>query len=78
MSNGQSAKGGPRGGGSSFAKLRALCAMKQNGVDVASDFLLIWLTGTEGDCPGNCDDPGALPVPTRANPGIRQNDGDLS
>ncbi len=33
----------------SFAKLRALCAMKQNGVDVASDFLLhLAGTGTRG------------------------------
>jgi indolepyruvate ferredoxin oxidoreductase alpha subunit len=46
----------------SFAGLRSLCAMKQNGVNVASDFLLhLALSGTRGGLvliP--CDDPGAL------------------
>ena len=46
----------------SFAGLRALCVMKQNGVNVASDFLL-HVSGT--GCRGGfvlvaCDDPGAL------------------
>lgn len=46
----------------SFAGLRALCAMKQNGVNVASDFLLhLSLTGTRGGMVlVPCDDPGAL------------------
>jgi indolepyruvate ferredoxin oxidoreductase alpha subunit len=46
----------------SFAKLRALCAMKQNGVDVASDFLLhLAGPGTRGGIVlVACDDPGAL------------------
>jgi indolepyruvate ferredoxin oxidoreductase alpha subunit len=46
----------------SFAGLRSLVAMKQNGVNVASDFLLhLGLSGTRGGMvliP--CDDPGAL------------------
>jgi indolepyruvate ferredoxin oxidoreductase alpha subunit len=46
----------------SLAGLRSLCAMKQNGVNVASDFLLhLALSGTRGGMviiP--CDDPGAL------------------
>ena len=46
----------------SFAGLRSLCAMKQNGVNVASDFLLhLAGSGTRGGIvliP--CDDPGAL------------------
>jgi indolepyruvate ferredoxin oxidoreductase alpha subunit len=46
----------------SFAGLRSLVAMKQNGVNVASDFLLhLALSGTRGGMvliP--CDDPGAL------------------
>jgi len=46
----------------SFAGLRSLCPMKQNGVNVASDFLLhLAASGTRGGMilvP--CDDPGAL------------------
>lgn len=46
----------------SFAGLRSMCVMKQNGVNVASDFLLhLVLSGTRGGMiliP--CDDPGAL------------------
>ena len=46
----------------SFAGLRSLCVMKQNGVNVASDFLLhLAYSGTRGGMvllP--CDDPGAL------------------
>ena len=46
----------------SFANLRAICAMKQNGVNVASDFLLhLAGTGTRGGLVlVACDDPGAL------------------
>ncbi|HOJ51358.1 MAG TPA: thiamine pyrophosphate-dependent enzyme [Syntrophales bacterium] len=46
----------------SFAGLRALCAMKQNGVNVASDFLLhLVYSGTRGGIIlVSCDDPGAL------------------
>ena len=46
----------------SFAGLRALCAMKQNGVNVASDFLLhLAGSGTRGALVlVSCDDPGAL------------------
>ena len=46
----------------SFAGLRALCVMKQNGVNVASDFLLhLVITGTRGGMVlVACDDPGAL------------------
>ena len=46
----------------SFAKLRALCAMKQNGMNVASDFLLhLAGSGTRGGIVlVACDDPGAL------------------
>jgi indolepyruvate ferredoxin oxidoreductase alpha subunit len=46
----------------SFAGLRSLCAMKQNGVNVASDFLLhLALSGTRGGMViVPCDDPGAL------------------
>ena len=46
----------------SFANLRSLCAMKQNGVNVASDFLLhLGLSGTRGGMVlVTCDDPGAL------------------
>jgi indolepyruvate ferredoxin oxidoreductase alpha subunit len=46
----------------SFAKLRALCAMKQNGVNVASDFLLhLAGSGTRGGLVlVSCEDPGAL------------------
>ncbi len=46
----------------SFAKLRSLCAMKQNGVNVASDFLLhLTAAGTRGGMVlVTCDDPGAL------------------
>ena len=46
----------------SFAKLRSLCAMKQNGLYVASDFLIhLALSGTRGGMIlVACDDPGAL------------------
>jgi indolepyruvate ferredoxin oxidoreductase, alpha subunit len=46
----------------SFAGLRSLCAMKQNGVNVASDFLLhLGESGTRGGMVlVFCDDPGAL------------------
>jgi indolepyruvate ferredoxin oxidoreductase, alpha subunit len=46
----------------SFAGLRALCVMKQNGVNVASDFLLhLTGSGTRGGMVlVSCDDPGAL------------------
>ncbi|TFG37085.1 MAG: indolepyruvate ferredoxin oxidoreductase, partial [Syntrophobacterales bacterium] len=46
----------------SFAGLRSLCAMKQNGVNVASDFLLhLASSGTRGGMLlVACDDPGAL------------------
>ena len=46
----------------SFAKLRALCPMKQNGVNVASDFLLhLAGSGVRGGLVlVACDDPGAL------------------
>ncbi len=46
----------------SFAGLRSLCAMKQNGVNVASDFLLhLAASGTRaGLVLVPCDDPGAL------------------
>ena len=46
----------------SFAGLRSLCVMKQNGVNVASDFLLhLAATGTRGGMVVvPCDDPGAL------------------
>lgn len=46
----------------SFAGLRSLCAMKQNGVNVASDFLLhLALSGTKGGIVlVSCDDPGAF------------------
>lgn len=46
----------------SFAGLRSLCALKQNGVNVASDFLLhLSLSGTRGGMVLiSCDDPGAL------------------
>ncbi|MCX5916221.1 MAG: thiamine pyrophosphate-dependent enzyme [Deltaproteobacteria bacterium] len=46
----------------SFANLRALCAMKQNGVNVASDFLLhLAGSGTRGGLVlVSCEDPGAL------------------
>lgn len=45
----------------SFAGLRSVCAMKQNGVNVASDFLLhLSLSGTRGGIVLiSCDDPGA-------------------
>src|SRR4030042_7185482 len=45
-----------------IAGLRSLCAMKQNGVNVASDFLLhAALSGTRGGMVlVHCDDPGAL------------------
>ncbi|MBN2160215.1 MAG: indolepyruvate ferredoxin oxidoreductase [Spirochaetes bacterium] len=46
----------------SIAGLRAICAMKQNGVNVASDFLLhVALSGTRGGLVlVHCEDPGAL------------------
>jgi len=46
----------------SFAGLRSLCVMKQNGVNVASDFLLhLAGSGTRGGMIlVTCDDPGAL------------------
>ena len=46
----------------SFAGLRSLCVMKQNGVNVASDFLLhLTGSGTRGGMIlVSCDDPGAL------------------
>jgi indolepyruvate ferredoxin oxidoreductase alpha subunit len=46
----------------SLANLRALCVMKQNGVNVASDFLLhLAIGGTRaGMVLVSCDDPGAL------------------
>jgi len=46
----------------SFAGLRAMCVMKQNGVNVGSDFLLhLAITGTRGGMVlVACDDPGAL------------------
>jgi indolepyruvate ferredoxin oxidoreductase alpha subunit len=46
----------------SFAGLRSLCVMKQNGVNVGSDFLLhLAITGTRaGMVVVPCDDPGAL------------------
>ena len=46
----------------SFAGLRSLCVMKQNGVNVGSDFLLhLAITGTRGGMVlVACDDPGAL------------------
>ena len=46
----------------SFAGLRSLCVMKQNGVNVASDFLLhLGGSGTRGGLVlVTCDDPGAL------------------
>lgn len=46
----------------SFAGLRSMCVMKQNGVNVASDFLLhLASSGTRGGMLlVTCDDPGAL------------------
>jgi len=46
----------------SFAGLRSMCVMKQNGVNVASDFLLhLALSGTRGGMVlVPCDDPGAI------------------
>ena len=46
----------------SFARLRAICPMKQNGVNVASDFLLhLAGSGVRGGLVlVSCDDPGAL------------------
>ena len=46
----------------SFAGLKSLCVMKQNGVNVGSDFLLhLALTGIRGGMVlVHCDDPGAL------------------
>jgi len=49
-------------GAGSFAGLRTMAVMKQNGVNVGSDFLLhLALTGTRGGMVlVHCDDPGAL------------------
>lgn len=49
----------------SFAGLRSICPMKQNGVNVASDFLLhLAGPGTRGGIVlVSCDDPGALSSP---------------
>ena len=46
----------------SFAGLRSICVMKQNGVNVASDFLLhLTASGTRGGLVlVSCEDPGAL------------------
>ena len=46
----------------SFAGLRSMCVMKQNGINVASDFLLhLASSGTRGGMLlVSCDDPGAL------------------
>ncbi|MEE9613298.1 MAG: thiamine pyrophosphate-dependent enzyme [Desulfatiglandales bacterium] len=46
----------------SFAKLRSMCVMKQNGVNVGSDFLLhLALSGTRGGMVVvPCEDPGAI------------------
>jgi indolepyruvate ferredoxin oxidoreductase alpha subunit len=46
----------------SFAGLRSMCVMKQNGINVGSDFLLhLAITGTRGGMVVvPCDDPGAL------------------
>jgi len=46
----------------SFAELKTMCVMKQNGVNVASDFLLhLAASGTRGGIVlVTCDDPGAL------------------
>jgi len=46
----------------SFTGLRSLCTMKQNGVDVAADFLLhLGLSGVRGGMVlAPCDDPGGL------------------
>lgn len=46
----------------SFAGLRSMCVMKQNGVNVASDFLLhLTASGTRGGIVlVSCEDPGAL------------------
>ena len=46
----------------SFAGLRGLCAMKQNGLNVAADFLLnLNLTGTQGGLVVVvADDPGGI------------------
>jgi len=46
----------------SFAGLRSMCVMKQNGVNVASDFLLhLASSGTRGGIVlVTCEDPGAL------------------
>ncbi|MBU7016609.1 MAG: 4Fe-4S binding protein [Theionarchaea archaeon] len=46
----------------SFAGLKSLCVMKQNGVNVASDFLLhLAISGTRGGLIlVSCDDPGAF------------------
>ena len=55
----------------SFAGLRSMCVMKQNGVNVASDFLLhLASSGTRGGMVlVTCDDPGPSPASTRGNRG---------
>lgn len=54
----------------SFAGLRALCAMKQVGINVASDFLLhLSESGTRGGCVlVSCDDPGAIASDNEMDP----------
>jgi indolepyruvate ferredoxin oxidoreductase alpha subunit len=50
----------------SFAGLRGLCSMKQNGLNVASDFLInLNLTGTHGGLGRRRGWPGGTPPPMR-------------